>query len=75
LGYSYEVPTTDFKESATVIVPIYLRERKSSMGYTQSNLFGQPLLIGVPRESTNYEKLYELVLAHISRVSLFSIQL
>jgi hypothetical protein len=50
-----------------VITPVYLREKKSSMSYSPSNLFGQPLLIGLPKNNLTYESLYEKVLANLSR--------
>jgi hypothetical protein len=51
-----------------VIVPVYLREKKGgSMTYSPSHLFGQPLLIGLPRDNLTYETLYERVLGNLSR--------
>lgn len=50
-----------------MIVAVYLREKKSSLTYSPSNLFGQPLLIGIPRQETNYEQLYDIVLNSLSR--------
>ena len=38
-----------------------------SMTYSPSHLFGQPLLIGLPRNSLTYETLYDRVLASLSR--------
>jgi len=49
------------------MMPVYLREKKSSASYSPTNLFGQPLLVAVPRNGTTYEKLYELVLKQLSR--------
>lgn len=65
--FRYEVPTTNTQDEFTVLLPVYLREKKSSLTYSPSNLFGQPLLIGVPREHMTYEKLYEIVLNSMSR--------
>ena len=65
--FVFEVPTTEPENSEIVLVPVYLRERKSSASYAPSNLFGQPLMVGIPRNGTDYEKLYEVVLAHLSR--------
>ena len=47
LGCRYEVPAADDPDN--VIVAVYLREKKSSLTYSPSNLFGQPLLLGIPR--------------------------
>lgn len=66
-SFRYEVPTSSHEDPATALVAVYLREKKSSLTYSPSNLFGQPLLIGVPREGTNYEKLYDVVLSSLSR--------
>ena len=49
-----------------VVVPVYMRERKTNTNYSPSNLFGQPLLVGVPAELT-YHQLYELILNRMSR--------
>ncbi|XP_059091834.1 ubiquitin carboxyl-terminal hydrolase 4-like [Tigriopus californicus] len=68
--FVYEVPTQPSATTTdpdTVILPVYLRERKSSTTYSPSNLFGQPLLVGVPRENCNYEQLYEIVLDQMAR--------
>ena len=37
------------------------------MTYSPSHLFGQPLLIGLPRNNLTYETLYEHVLSSLSR--------
>ena len=63
--FRYEVPATD--DPNNVIVAVYLREKKSSLTYSPSNLFGQPLLVGVPASDTNYEQLYDVVLRSLSR--------
>lgn len=63
--FRYEVPAAD--DPNNVIVAVYLREKKSSLTYSPSNLFGQPLLVGVPSADTNYEQLYEIVLGSLSR--------
>jgi hypothetical protein len=49
------------------MMPVYLREKKTSASYSPTNLFGQPLLVAVPRNGTTYEKLYELILKQLSR--------
>ena len=64
----YEVPTTDVEHSDIVIAPVYLRERKGgSSNYSPTQLFGQPLLLGFPRNNLTYETLYERVLSSLSR--------
>ena len=47
--FVYEVPTTNREDPGVAVTPIYLREKKSSQSYSPSNLFGQPLLLGIPR--------------------------
>ena len=37
------------------------------MTYSPSHLFGQPLLIGLPRNGLTYETLYDRVLSSLSR--------
>ena len=54
MGSRYEVPAAD--DPNHVIVAVYLREKKSSLTYSPSNLFGQPLLVGVPAADTDYEQ-------------------
>jgi len=66
--FVYEVPTTDVEHSDIVIAPVYLRERKGgSSNYSPTQLFGQPLLLGFPRNNLTYETLYEQVLSSLSR--------
>jgi len=64
--FVYEVPTTSRDDPNVVVTPIYLRERKSSPSYSPSNLFGQPLLLGLPR-NLNYEQLYQHIVNSLSR--------
>ena len=64
----YEVPTTDVEHPDIVITPLYLREKKGGhMTYSPSHLFGNPLLIGLPRNNLTYENLYEKALNSLSR--------
>ena len=49
-----------------MVVPVYLREKKSSSTYAPSNLFGQPLLVGIPASAT-YDSLYDILLGRMSR--------
>ena len=65
--YRYEVPTTDVNDPDHVIVPIYLREKKSSLSYSPSNLFGQPQLISLPKNNLTYENLYNHLLNRLQR--------
>ncbi|XP_014770306.1 ubiquitin carboxyl-terminal hydrolase 15 isoform X1 [Octopus bimaculoides] len=67
--FIYEVPLMD---DHIVILPIYMREKKVKVAYndtpiTSYSLFGQPLLLPVPRKHCTYEILYNLVLNRISR--------
>jgi len=64
--FVYEVPTSDKDDPNVAVTPIYLREKKSSQSYSPSNLFGQPLLLGVPR-NLDYESLYSHVVSSLSR--------
>jgi len=64
--FVYEVPTSDRDDPNVAVTPIYLREKKSSQSYSPSNLFGQPLLLGVPR-NLDYESLYSHVVSSLSR--------
>jgi len=64
--FIYETPSGGSDDSAITVVPVYLREKKSSSTYAPSNLFGQPLLVGVPSEA-NYETLYNILLNRMSR--------
>ena len=63
--FIYEVPTVDIQDEQTLIAPIYFREwNENSKSF---KLFGQPLLIGLPRKNLTYQVLYEHVLARLSR--------
>ena len=64
--FVYEVPTTSRDDPNVVVTPIYLREKKSSNSYSPSNLFGQPLLMGLPR-NLDYESLYSHIVTSLSR--------
>ena len=63
----YEVSATDTENSETVMMPVYLREKKTSASYSPTNLFGQPLLVAVPKNGTNYEKLYEIIIKQVRK--------
>ncbi|GAB1602017.1 ubiquitin carboxyl-terminal hydrolase 15-like [Argonauta hians] len=67
--FIYEVPPMD---EQLVILPVYMREKKVKGTYNENpitpyNLFGQPLLLPVPRKQCTYETLYNLVLNRMSR--------
>ena len=61
------MPTTDVNDPDHVIVPIYLREKKSSLSYSPSNLFGQPQLISLPKNNLTYENLYNHLIKRLQR--------
>ena len=61
------MPTTDVNDPDHVIVPIYLREKKSSLSYSPSNLFGHPQLISLPKNNLTYENLYNHLTKRLQR--------
>eukprot|EP00057_Strongylocentrotus_purpuratus_P021281 XP_011675755.1 PREDICTED: ubiquitin carboxyl-terminal hydrolase 4 isoform X2 [Strongylocentrotus purpuratus] len=70
--FVYEVPVNSADDPDTIIIPVYLRERNSkraSFSYSSSSysLFGQPMLIAVPRKQTTYQDLYEIIMKKMSR--------
>lgn len=67
LWFSYEVLEED---SERMNLPVYFRERhaKHSGGSSGTMLFGQPLLITVPRHNLTVDTLYERVLERIGLV-------
>ncbi|XP_067683903.1 ubiquitin carboxyl-terminal hydrolase 15-like isoform X3 [Haliotis asinina] len=68
--FVYEVPVNTAEDPNTLIVPVYLREKRSSGkdAYVSSNqLFGQPLLLPVPKGTCSYDELYNLLLQRMSR--------
>lgn len=72
--FVYEVPISSADDQNFIVLPIYLREeRMKSSTYNQSymgtyQLFGQPLLLPVPRQNCSYDQLYNLVLQRLSRL-------
>ncbi|XP_035238511.1 ubiquitin carboxyl-terminal hydrolase 4-like [Anguilla rostrata] len=64
--FVYEVGEED---GETVNLPVYFRERhsKHAGGSTGAQLFGQPLLITVPKQNLAVDLLYEKVLERIGR--------
>ncbi|XP_072175057.1 ubiquitin carboxyl-terminal hydrolase 4-like [Diadema setosum] len=68
--FVYEVPVNSADDPDTIIIPVYLRERNTkAYSYTSSSytLFGQPMLIAVPRKHTTYQDLYEIIMKKMSR--------
>ncbi|XP_067854552.1 ubiquitin carboxyl-terminal hydrolase 4 isoform X1 [Heptranchias perlo] len=70
--FVYEVPgigEEDSESSKCINLPIYFREKRVRSSSTPAGtiLFGQPLLVSVPKDNVTVDNLYELVLARISR--------
>ena len=64
----YEVPVNSGDDPNTLILPVYMRERRVKQGcgnnyqQTSPQLFGQPLLVAIPRNNCTYDVLYNCVL-------------
>uniref|UniRef100_A0A2K5RDJ2 Ubiquitin carboxyl-terminal hydrolase n=1 Tax=Cebus imitator TaxID=2715852 RepID=A0A2K5RDJ2_CEBIM len=67
--FVYEVCSTSVDGSECVTLPVYFRERKSRPSSTSSGaaLYGQPLLLSVPKQKLTLESLYQAVCDRISR--------
>ncbi|XP_004676230.1 PREDICTED: ubiquitin carboxyl-terminal hydrolase 4 [Condylura cristata] len=67
--FVYEVCSTSADGSEYVTLPVYFRERKSRPSSTSSGavLYGQPLLVSVPKHKLTLESLYQAVYERISR--------
>lgn len=67
--FVYEICTTPMDGSEYVTVPVYFREKKSRPSSTSSGavLYGQPLLVSVPKHRLTLESLYQAVCERISR--------
>ncbi|XP_072329060.1 ubiquitin carboxyl-terminal hydrolase 4 isoform X2 [Scyliorhinus torazame] len=70
--FVYEVPSVreeDSDSSKLINLPVYFREKRMRSSNTPAGtiLFGQPLLVSIPRDNVTVDSLYELVLARISR--------
>ncbi|XP_004451955.1 ubiquitin carboxyl-terminal hydrolase 4 isoform X2 [Dasypus novemcinctus] len=67
--FVYEVCSTSTDGSECVMLPVYFRERKSRPSSTTSGavLYGQPLLVSVPKHKLTLESLYQAVCERISR--------
>ncbi|XP_067908180.1 ubiquitin carboxyl-terminal hydrolase 4 isoform X2 [Heterodontus francisci] len=70
--FVYEVPAVreeDSESSKCINLPVYFREKRMRSSSTPAGtiLFGQPLLVSVPKDNLTVDNLYELILARISR--------
>ncbi|XP_059520726.1 ubiquitin carboxyl-terminal hydrolase 4 isoform X2 [Myotis daubentonii] len=67
--FVYEVCSTCAEGSECVTLPVYFRERKSRPSSPSSGavLYGQPLLLSVPKHTLTLESLYQAVCERISR--------
>lgn len=71
--FVYEVNVSSFSDPSTLIVPVCMREKRikpagSSTHNTSSHqLFGQPLLVAVPRKTCTYAMLYDAIFKKMSR--------
>lgn len=66
----YEVCSTCADGSECVTLPVYFRERKSRPSSPSSGavLYGQPLLVSVPKHTLTVESLYQAVCERIRLV-------
>jgi len=69
--FIYEIPVKRH-DNDTAVIPVYMREKKVSNGYTggpkvSQQLFGQPLFVTVPRNTCTYSILYNNVLEKMKR--------
>ncbi|XP_045153549.1 ubiquitin carboxyl-terminal hydrolase 4 isoform X2 [Echinops telfairi] len=67
--FVYEVCSTSADGSECVTLPVYFRERKARPSSTSCGavLYGQPLLVSVPKHKLTLESLYQAVCERISR--------
>lgn len=67
--FVYEVYGTSTDGTEYVTLPVYFRERKSNPPSTSSGvvLYGQPVMISVPKHKLTLEALYQAVCERISR--------
>lgn len=66
----YEVYSTSMDGSECITLPVYFREKKSRLSSTSSGavLYGQPLLVSVPKHKLTLESLYQAVCDRIRLV-------
>ncbi|XP_016058354.1 PREDICTED: ubiquitin carboxyl-terminal hydrolase 4 isoform X2 [Miniopterus natalensis] len=67
--FVYEVCSTSADGLECVTLPVYFREKKSRQSSPSSGavLYGQPLLVSVPKHKLTLESLYQAVCERISR--------
>jgi ubiquitin carboxyl-terminal hydrolase 4/11/15 len=69
--FIYEVPVTSEDDPECVIIHVYWRELRTIKGFssvaTQYSLFGQPLLVPVPRKGYSSRILYNTILERTKR--------
>ncbi|XP_016048216.1 ubiquitin carboxyl-terminal hydrolase 4 isoform X2 [Erinaceus europaeus] len=67
--FVYEVCSCSPGGTECVALPLYFRERRSQGSSSSSGtaLYGQPLLVSVPKQQLTLESLYQAVCARISR--------
>ncbi|KAL4226967.1 Ubiquitin carboxyl-terminal hydrolase 15 [Mactra antiquata] len=71
--FVYEVPARSPNDDSQVVVSIYMREERNKPMYSNQShlgtyqLFGQPLMLPVPRRECSYDTLYNLVLHRFER--------
>ncbi|XP_036850237.2 ubiquitin carboxyl-terminal hydrolase 4 isoform X4 [Manis javanica] len=67
--FVYEVCSSPLDGSECVTLPVYFRERKARPSSASSGavLYGQPLLVSVPKHKLTLESLYQAVCERISR--------
>ncbi|XP_010613874.1 ubiquitin carboxyl-terminal hydrolase 4 isoform X2 [Fukomys damarensis] len=67
--FVYEIYITSTDGSECVTLPVYFRERKSKAAGTSTGavLYGQPLLVSIPKHKLTLESLYQAVCDRISR--------
>uniref|UniRef100_A0A8C3X0Q8 Ubiquitin carboxyl-terminal hydrolase n=1 Tax=Catagonus wagneri TaxID=51154 RepID=A0A8C3X0Q8_9CETA len=67
--FVYEICSTSTDGSECITLPVYFRERKSKPSGTSTGavLYGQPLLVSVPKHKLTLEFLYQAVCQRISR--------
>jgi len=68
--FIYEVPVTSGDDPETLILPVYMREKRinrNNSHHVTSQLFGQPLLVPVPRKNCTYQMLCSAILKRTER--------
>ncbi|XP_067138793.1 ubiquitin carboxyl-terminal hydrolase 15-like isoform X2 [Centruroides vittatus] len=71
--YVYELPVAGRNDSNILILPVYMRERSrlrpgtNNFSTSSHQLFGQPLLVPVPRNGCTYNILFQSIINKMSR--------